>query len=225
MEAFPLVLKKIPNARLIVAGANHHTKVGYWESIRDAQPTGLPIEFRGYVPEEEIPELFRSTSIVAIPYDSATGSSGPAHQACEFGIPIVCADLPDFRAMVVDEDMAARFYRPGDAADLAEQMIAILQSPELEYEMAEQNFEAGVEMMIGNVVNNYLRWFMLHRCKRTLYGAGAGDKLWQPASVASRPDHFRGQPLAQGPAEETEVAQQPKSPMSRLLRDEGSNRA
>ena len=49
MEAFPAVLKKIPNARLIVAGANHHTKAGYWESIREAQPADLPIEFRGYV--------------------------------------------------------------------------------------------------------------------------------------------------------------------------------
>jgi glycosyltransferase involved in cell wall biosynthesis len=86
MSAFPAVLEKIPNARLIVAGANHHTKAGYWESIRDAQPAGLPIEFRGYVPEEAIPELFQSTSVLVLPYDSATGSSGPAHQACEYGV-------------------------------------------------------------------------------------------------------------------------------------------
>lgn len=82
MAAFPMVLKKVPNARLIVAGANHHTKPGYWESIRDAQPPRLPIEFHGYVAEEKIPELYQSTSIVVLPYDSATGSSGPAHQAC-----------------------------------------------------------------------------------------------------------------------------------------------
>src|SRR5580704_17553159 len=91
MQAFPAVLKKVPNARLIVAGANHHTKAGYWESIRDAQPPDLPIEFRGYVPEAAIPELFSRTSVVVMPYDSATGSSGPAHQACEYGVPIVCA--------------------------------------------------------------------------------------------------------------------------------------
>ena len=99
MKAFPLVLKKVPNARLIVAGANHHTKAGYWESIRAAQPAGLPIEFRGYVPEEAIPELFQTTSVVVLPYDSATGSSGPAHQACEYGVPIVCADIADLHEM------------------------------------------------------------------------------------------------------------------------------
>ncbi len=186
MEAFPIVLERVPNARLIVGGANHHTKVGYWESIRDAQPPGLPIEFRGYVPEEDIPELFGSTSIVVIPYHSATGSSGPAHQACEFGIPIVCADLPDFRVMVEDEDMAVRFYKPGNAADLAEQLIAILQSPELEHEMAEQNSVAGLEMMIGNVVNNYLRWFRLQRCKRVLRKERMAEQQWSTAQIASQ---------------------------------------
>ena len=113
MEAFPLVLEKVPNAKLVVAGANHHTRAGYWESIRDAQPAGLPIEFRGYVAEDEIPELFQSTSVLVLPYDSATGSSGPAHQACEYGVPIVCADIDDFRGMATDEEYGCALLRCG----------------------------------------------------------------------------------------------------------------
>jgi len=166
MAAFPIVLKQVPEARLVVAGANHHTRAGYWESIRDAQPPGLPIEFRGYVPEGTIPELFQSTSVLVLPYDSATGSSGPAHQACEYGVPIVCADIPDFRGMVTDENMSVRFYRVGDHNDLAAQLVQILQSPELERHMAEQNFNAGLQMTMESVIRNYLRWFQLHRAKR-----------------------------------------------------------
>lgn len=171
MEAFPRVLEKIPNARLVIAGANHHTKVGYWESVRAAQPAHLPIEFRGYVPEEDIPELYQTTSAVVMPYDSATGSSGPAHQACEYGVPIVCADLADFRGMAADENMAILFHKVGDAAQLAEQLVAILQSPELERQMAAQNFAAGVEMTMTNVVANYLRWFELNRSKKAISNA------------------------------------------------------
>jgi glycosyltransferase involved in cell wall biosynthesis len=171
MSAFPLVLAKIPNARLIVAGANHHTKPGYWESIRDAQPRDLPIEFRGYVPEEAIPELFQTTSVLALPYDSATGSSGPAHQACEFGVPIVCADIDDFKEMVAGEGMAVRFYAKGDPADMAEQFIAILQSDQLQRQMAEHNFAVGVDMTMSSVVKNYLRWFELHRRKKAIRGS------------------------------------------------------
>jgi glycosyltransferase involved in cell wall biosynthesis len=173
MEAFPKVLESVPNARLIVAGANHHTKAGYWESIQAAQPKGLPIEFRGYVAEEDIPELFQSASVLVLPYDSATGSSGPAHQACEFGVPIVCADIDDFREMAAGEGMAIRFYEKGDAADLAKQFIALLKSPELQRQMADHNFRAGVEMTMTSVVKNYLRWFELHKCKRAMRNAGA----------------------------------------------------
>jgi len=177
MLSFHSVLRTVSNARLIVAGANHHTKAGYWESIRDSQPLGMPIEFRGYVPEEAIPELFSTTSLLVLPYDSATGSSGPAHQACEYGVPIVCADIDDFRGMAAAEDMAIRFYKKGDAAELAEQIISILQSPEEQRQMSEQNFRAGVEMTITSVIKNYLRWFELHQYKRSLRrkGGSAGN--------------------------------------------------
>ncbi len=168
MSAFPAVLRSVPNAKLIVAGANHHTKPGYWESVRDAQPKRLPIEFRGYVPEDAVPELYQTTSVVVMPYNSATGSSGPAHQACEYGVPIVCADLPDFREMAADEGMAARFHRVDDANDLADHLTTILRSPQLQCEMARQNFAAGLEMSMTQVVNNYLRWFELDRCKKAV---------------------------------------------------------
>jgi glycosyltransferase involved in cell wall biosynthesis len=180
MSAFPKVLEKVPNARLIVAGSNHHTKPGYWESIRDAQPACLPIEFRGYVPEEAIPELFQTTSVLVLPYDSATGSSGPAHQACEFGVPIVCSDIDDFKEMVAGEGMAVRFYKKGDPDDLARQFVAILKSPELLSQMAEHNFGVGIEMKMSSVVKNYLRWFELHKRKKAVRRSAFIFMRWRP---------------------------------------------
>ncbi len=174
MEAFPRVLKKIPNARLVVAGGNHHTRPGYWESVRAAQPKHLPIEFLGYVHDKDVPHMFRSSSLLVMPYDSSTGSSGPAHQACEFGLPIVCADIPDFHCMARDDEMAISFYKTGDAADLADKLIAILESPELQRQMAMHNYQAGIQMTMSSVVRNYLRWFELHRCKREI----ADKSLW-----------------------------------------------
>jgi len=174
MEAFPLVLKKVPDARLVVAGGNHHTRPGYWESVRAAQPKHLPIEFLGYVHDKDVPQMFRTSSILVMPYDSSTGSSGPAHQACEFGVPIVCADIPDFHCMAKDDDMAISFYKTGNATDLADKMAAILESVELQRQMSLHNYQAGIQMTMANVVRNYLRWFELHRCKREI----ADKSLW-----------------------------------------------
>jgi glycosyltransferase involved in cell wall biosynthesis len=167
MEAFPAVLRRVPNARLVIAGANHHTKPGYWESIRDTYGANKRIEFRGYVAEEDVPELFRTTSIVVLPYDSATGSSGPAHQACEYGVPVVSADLPDFRDMARDENMSISFYRTGDPAELADRLIGLLESPDAQRRAAEQNYSAAIRMTMPHVVRHYLRWFELENRKRT----------------------------------------------------------
>lgn len=194
MKAFPTVLERSPRARLVVAGANHHTKPGYWESIRAAQPSNLPIDFLGYVPEEAIPELYQTTSVVVMPYDSATGSSGPAHQACEYGLPIVCADVPDFHEMAAEEDMTILFHKIGDAADLACKLTSILNSPELERSMAEHNYAAGIEMTLSSVVGKYLRWFELQRCKSVLRSSPAlapesddaiGGRVPSPVSASS----------------------------------------
>lgn len=171
MEAFPYVLRKVPDARLIIAGANHHTKPGYWESIRESQKPGSRIEFRGYVAEEAIPELYRTTSVVAMPYDSATGSSGPAHQACEYGVPIVCADLEDFRDMAEEEEMAVSFYKAGNALDLADKLTEILLSRSQQRQMAEQNFSAAMRMTMPAVIRNYIRWFELSKRKQDLAGS------------------------------------------------------
>ena len=179
MDAFPNVLRRVPNARLIVAGANHHTRPGYWESIRESQGNDSRVDFRGYVPEEAIPDLFATSSVVVMPYDSATGSSGPAHQACEYGVPIVCADIPDFRDMAADEDMAVNFYRVGDAADLADKLVTILQSPEQQRRMAEQNFSSAIQMTMPSVVRNYLRWFELKKYRKAM-ASSAWSSGWSP---------------------------------------------
>ena len=171
------MLEKIPNARLVIAGGNHPAAAGYWESVRDAQPAGLPIEFLGYVQEKDVPKLFATSSLLVMPYDSSTGSSGPAHQACEFGVPIVCADIPDFRCMAADDDMAIIFYKKGDSSDLADKLVNLLQSPELQRKMSDYNYEAGVQMTMANVSRNYLRWFELHKFKRSIATEGKVSRL------------------------------------------------
>lgn len=184
MEAFPEVLKRVPNARLIVGGGNHPGAPGYLERLRAAQAPNMPIEFRGYIPQKDVPDLFRGSSVLVMPYDSSTGSSGPAHQACEYGLPIVCADIADFRCMAADDDMAVSFFRKGNAADLAEKLVALLTQDELQRAMAIHNYEAGIQMTMSNVVRNYLRWFELHQCKRAFATSSARvwDRMRRPRS-------------------------------------------
>jgi glycosyltransferase involved in cell wall biosynthesis len=163
IEAFQYVSKALPNARLVVAGGNHPQAAGYVESMKKKCAANPKIEFTGYVHEERLPDLFQSSSLAVMPYSSSTGCSGVAHLACAYGVPIVCADLEDFRQMADGEGMAIEFYEPGDAKDLAACLIRFLTDPVKQPTMAEQNFSAALRMTMPNIVLKYLRHFELEQ--------------------------------------------------------------
>ena len=159
MEAFPAIAARVPNAKLVIAGCDHPITPGYIQSVADKYRDNAQIEFAGYVPEEKLPEFFAGMSLLLMPYSSSTGSSGVAHQAAEYGLPIVCADIPEFREMAEDEDLAIDFYSVDSAADFANRAATLLNSSTRLAEMSERNYRAALNMTMPNVVQNYLRLF------------------------------------------------------------------
>src|SRR5437660_1281578 len=121
------------------------------------------IEFIGYVPEDKIAELFQGTSIAVMPYSSSAGSSGVAHLACAYGVPIVASDINDFRQLAEEEGLAIELYQAGNVKSLADTMIALLENPERQMEMAIQNFSAALRMSMPEIIRQYLRTFNLQQ--------------------------------------------------------------
>jgi glycosyltransferase involved in cell wall biosynthesis len=163
VEAFEPVARKFPQARLIVGGTDHPKAPGYMESMAQRCREHPQIEFIGYVPEDKIAELFQGTSIAVMPYSSSAGSSGVAHLACAYGVPIVASDIPDFRQLAEEEGLAIELYEPGKVKSLADTMIALLENPERQMEMAIQNFSAALRMSMPEIIRQYLRTFNLQQ--------------------------------------------------------------
>jgi glycosyltransferase involved in cell wall biosynthesis len=163
IEAFKSVANAVPNTRLVVAGGDHPQAAGYVKSLRQEHAGNPAIEFTGYVEEDRLPDLFQSSSVAVMPYSSSTGSSGVAHLACAYGVPIVCADIPDFRQMADGEELAIEFYRPGDSQDLARCLIQFLADREKQQAMATQNFSTALRMTMPTIVLKYLRHFELEQ--------------------------------------------------------------
>ncbi|HZR30320.1 MAG TPA: glycosyltransferase [Terriglobales bacterium] len=168
LDAFPAIAAAVPNAQLVIAGGDHPKTIGYVNSVAEKYKNDPRIVFTGYVAEDELPELFKTASVAVMPYSSAAGSSGVAHLACTYGLPIVCADIPDFREMADDENLAIDFYRTGDTRSMAEVLTNLLLSTERQHEMAEQNFSAAMRMTMPQVVRQYLRAFDVHQRTRAL---------------------------------------------------------
>ena len=162
---------------------------GYMASVAERFRDSRRIQFTGYLAEERIPELFSSASMMVMPYSSATGSSGVAHLACEYGVPIVCADISDFREMANDEGLAIQFYQTGNVESLAGTINDLLGDRQKQMAMAEQNFSAALRMTMPQIMRQYLRSFSLHQKQKALAPLARFRRL--PAWVPSRSMIFR----------------------------------
>jgi len=189
IAAFQHLSCEMPNVRLIIAGGNHPHTPGYVESVAESMKGDSRVEFTGYVVEEDIPNLFRRSSVLVLPYSSATGASGVAHLACEFGVPIISAGIADFREMALDEGLAVGFYETGSAQGLALEMQDLLSDPERMREMSEQNFSAALRMTMPQIIRQYLRSFDLQQRTRALEPISRFRRI--PSWVPSRSAIFR----------------------------------
>lgn len=160
IRAFDSVAQQLPNVELIIAGTDHPKAQGYLKSM-EADSRHPNIKFVGYVAEENIGDLFQSTSVAVMPYTSSAGSSGVAHLACAYGVPIVASNIPDFRQLVEEEGLAIDLHQPNNIHDLAEKLVDLLDSPERQRDMAVQNFSAALRMSMPEVIRQYVRTFDL----------------------------------------------------------------
>jgi glycosyltransferase involved in cell wall biosynthesis len=177
---------RMPNTRLVIAGSNNPNSPGYVESLRERWGGNPRIQFMGYVPEENICEVFGTASVLALPYTSATGASGVAHLAAQHGVPIVSADVPDFREMCEDEGLAIKFYPVGDRNALARGIIDLLQSQDEQRRMADQNFSAALRMTMPQVIRQYVRGFDRQQRARALEAVSRFRRIppWVPSRSA-----------------------------------------
>jgi glycosyltransferase involved in cell wall biosynthesis len=168
MAAFETVLQYCPEARLVVAGTDHPKTPGYLKSVQKKFPARKEVSFIGYVSEEDVSQLLQRSTVAVLPYTSSAGSSGIAHLACTYGVPIVASDIPDFRRLAEEEGLAIDFFPVGDVPQLAEHLVDLLQNRERQVEMALRNVSAALRMSMPEIIRQYLRTFELRQDLETM---------------------------------------------------------
>ena len=123
------------------------------------QNRGLPgLTLTGYVEEADVAPLFRSSTGVAFPYTSTTGSSGVLHQAGEYGRAAVLPRIGDLVDIIEEEGFRGMYFEPGDPASLADALAKVLDDPSLQVELGRQNFAAAAGIPLSEVVH----WHLVH---------------------------------------------------------------
>ena len=163
LAAFSAVVKQCPEVRLVVAGTDHPKTPGYLKNLQKRCRNRKEISFIGYVPEDAIGELLQRSTVAVLPYTSSAGSSGIAHLACTYGVPIVASDIPDFRRLADEEGLAIDFFPASDIQALGQHLTDLLSDKERQVEMALQNVSAALRMSMPGIIRDYLRTFELRQ--------------------------------------------------------------
>ena len=146
-----------PGVRLVVAGADNPRYPGFMERCRAVHDLGG--SWRGYVPRADLPGLFASAKVVVVPARASTGSSGVIHRAVAHGRAVLVSDLPDFRALAREEDLALEWYRAGDADALSDALGALLRDTSRRAALVQHNRETLARLSPRRMVDAYLAAF------------------------------------------------------------------
>lgn len=169
--------------RLSIGGSDSRHAPGYLSRVRQ-QCAAMPnVTILGYVPEAEVPALFRSAAVCVLPYETMTGMSGVAMQAATHGVPIVASDIPVFRALE-HEGLRARFFDMRDVPSLTMALRALLESPASRERIARENLAYAATQRMSMVARGYVS-LMRAVCDAP---AGRGDRFVMPGVPGSPPD-------------------------------------
>jgi acetyltransferase-like isoleucine patch superfamily enzyme/glycosyltransferase involved in cell wall biosynthesis len=132
IDAEPMISERYPNTRIILAGEG-----------RLLLSTLLPrmihpesFDIRNYaIPDDEVPDLFKESEVVVLPYREAT-QSGPLHIAGTFSKPTVVSSVGAMPEVVKDGETGL-LVSPGDPKELADAVCRLLGDPEFARKMGE----------------------------------------------------------------------------------------
>ncbi|CAA0171110.1 glycosyltransferase [Tenacibaculum maritimum] len=147
------------NLEIVIAGTDNPNVIGYLAGVQEKYKDVSQIRFTGYVEEEEVPILFKESTVVVFPYTSTTGSSGVLHQAGSYGKAVVMPDLGDLALLVQDEGYQGEFFEPNSVVSLAKAIEALVTNGSHRLKIAKANYKAATAFPMERIAAMYINEF------------------------------------------------------------------
>ncbi len=122
LQAFPHILREVPNAKLVVVGQGvleHYYRRYVEENIKGS------VSFVGHVTAEDLPRYYRSCDIYCSPATGAESFGIVLLEAMATQTPIVCSDIPGYRTLMEDGKQGL-FFKACDPRSLAARIVSLL---------------------------------------------------------------------------------------------------
>jgi phosphatidylinositol alpha-mannosyltransferase len=129
LRAWPKVLERQPEARLVVVGRGRPLE-GYRRFARRQGWSPEDVVFAGYVPGEDLPRYYQSCDVFCAPNTGQESFGIVLLEAMAAGAPIVASDIPGYRD-VVSDGVQGMLVEPQKPAAIADAVCRLLANPEL----------------------------------------------------------------------------------------------
>ena len=157
--AMPEIIKRNPNAILLVAGKPWKDDFTYYQDIIDRLKIHnnclLNIKF---ISHQDVKHYYCASDIVILPYKEIYQSGVLMMSMC-FGKPVVVSDLDSFKE-IVDDQETAFFFKSGDINSLSNVVNKVLENHNLSEKVRTQGFE---------LVKTKYSWMEIGRKTRDAY--------------------------------------------------------
>jgi phosphatidylinositol alpha-mannosyltransferase len=133
LRAWPRVLERVPNARLIVVGKGRPLE-GYRRFAARQGWSADDVFFAGYVSSEDLPRYYQRCDVFCAPNTGQESFGIVLLEAMAAGAPIVASAIPGYRD-VVEHGQQGFLVEPKNSDALADAMYRLLTNPELRASM------------------------------------------------------------------------------------------
>ena len=133
LRAWPLVLERHPEARLVVVGRGRPLE-GYRRFAARQGWSEADVVFAGYVAAEDLPRYYQACDVFCAPNTGQESFGIVLLEAMAAGAPIVASDIPGYRD-VVDDGEQGLLVEPKNRGAIADAVSRLLANPGLRASM------------------------------------------------------------------------------------------
>jgi phosphatidylinositol alpha-mannosyltransferase len=155
LEAFPIVRKKIPTARLIVVGK------GWFGRIKDLTARG--IYFEGHISPYDIPKYYASCDLFCSPATGRESFGIILLEAMSSGKPVVASNIPGYKEVIKDGEDGL-LVEPENPSLLAQAIIKVLTNKELSQKLSASGRKKALKYS-WSIVTKRIEEFYLKRLR------------------------------------------------------------
>lgn len=151
LMSMPKVIEKFPDVKLIIAGEGD---LNIYRDLINKCRFNLEIH-NNFIPNEEVPKLFKRSKALIAPYLYEPGSSGVISIAMAFGTPVIVTDVGELSSIIGNQKEGI-VIPAKDPEALAEAVIFILSNEFERKKMADNSYKKSLDLSWDSIARKHL---------------------------------------------------------------------